>query len=517
MKKILSLLLSAMLIFSMAYVGFADEIISVTISVYQTVDNVYIVSPVKSSVNIGSTAFSILNDTVPNVVIKDNKVVSVNGLADKQHGEGSGWIYKVNGVVQHDLPELHTLNDNDIVEWIYATDLYVAPTETTIQQHTTKPATVVEEKTTATQNNASKTTKMTTKTLKTETTETTEETSIENTSDETTTQTTATETTIEQSHSFTTRALSVDFNATLSPALEYLEENPGDYTAIILRLFGRDISDSIKKDISNKANDKTLPLLAKERLLIQISAIGEDPETFSPLELRKQIYYGDALLKQGLDAVIYALLAVPYANLTGEEDYTVDELIDLILQNQNADGSFSKTFNSKGDVDITALALTALSSYQTNASVSLATDRALTWLSSVQYSDGSFSDSKGVPNCFSTAYVLMALSSLEMRAEEDNLIQNSSAIFDALLLFFDKTAFTHTMGGATSIEDTESVLLAVAAYQLQINPLSAEFNSINQTSDTVHPQLIAVVAAAAVLIFAASFVYRKKKKSGGRK
>ena len=61
--------------------------------------------------------------------------------------------------------------------------------------------------------------------------------------------------------------------------------------------------------------------------------------------------------------------------------------VDRILSKQLSDGSWSLSGEGPGDVDVTAMALQALSRYTDQAAVKLGVDRALVWLSGQQQGD----------------------------------------------------------------------------------------------------------------------------------
>ncbi len=519
MKRFISFALIFVMLFCMAFVCSANEVISVTFSVYDSKNDEYIASPLKSSVLENSSVLSLLLDSVSNVDTLDNQVVSISGIHNSS-ASGYKWVYRLNGATQNITADLCYLKENDVIEWIYmespeignnpeivaTTTVPTTHINTTIQNNTVKP------QNTAISNNIT-TSPLNTQGSKDKNSNKTQVGSTDSSSSttmESTTETTIKKTKNKIDNQTKTREISETFNSTLASTLDYVIANNGDYTTVVLNLFDKEIPDYLKDSIKTKAENNSITLSEKIHLLLTISSIGENPETFSPLELKKQIYNSTDLISYGLDNVVFSLLYSTYVDLTGEELYNEDTLVDLILQNQNADGSFSKTYNSAGDVDITALTLVALSDYQRYPSVTLATDRALAWLSTQQNSDGTFNDVLGVKNCKSTAYVLMALSSLELKVEEDNLIQNSKDLFEGLLLFFDGKAFTHQIGSATSVEDSEAVLLAVAAYQLQINPLSVDFSSLN-LSDANYPFVNFIVFSVFFALLILSFYIWKRR------
>ncbi len=66
-----------------------------------------------------------------------------------------------------------------------------------------------------------------------------------------------------------------------------------------------------------------------------------------------------------------------------------EKLVDEILEKEQEDGGFSLSTDGDSDVDITAMALTALAPYKDEEKVSTAIENGFSWLSSQQQADGS--------------------------------------------------------------------------------------------------------------------------------
>ena len=113
---------------------------------------------------------------------------------------------------------------------------------------------------------------------------------------------------------------------------------------------------------------------------------------------------------QGLNGPIWALIALDCGAYDipqcadGEEQTTREGLVAEILSAQCADGGWT-LMGDVSDVDMTAMALTALAAYQEDAEVKTAVDAALAYLSGVQQADGGFM-SWGESNSESCAQVI---------------------------------------------------------------------------------------------------------------
>ncbi len=168
--------------------------------------------------------------------------------------------------------------------------------------------------------------------------------------------------------------------------------------------------------------------------------------------------------EQGIMSYIFALHILN--NGYSCEKYSKKDLTDELLSLQSADGGWSLT-GRNGDVDVTAMTVQALASqYSSNTSVRNATDKALTFLSSRQNADGTYS-SYGISNPESVSQVIIALSALGIDAEKDTrFIKNSKTLFDALEVFNSADgSYSHQLGKESDETATVQVFCAATAYE----------------------------------------------------
>ena len=86
----------------------------------------YLISHTKCDVKDGTTVFDLLSEECSKngiSVVHQNKsyVKAIGGLSEKDCGNGSGWIYKVNGVKPMMSASKYVLKNGDVVEWYYVT------------------------------------------------------------------------------------------------------------------------------------------------------------------------------------------------------------------------------------------------------------------------------------------------------------------------------------------------------------------------------------------------------------
>lgn len=86
----------------------------------------YLINRTKCHVKKGTTVFDLLSEQCSRngiAVVHQNKsyIVSIGGLAEKDCGNSSGWMYTVNGKKPMTSASKYVLQDGDVVEWYYVT------------------------------------------------------------------------------------------------------------------------------------------------------------------------------------------------------------------------------------------------------------------------------------------------------------------------------------------------------------------------------------------------------------
>ncbi len=142
---------------------------------------------------------------------------------------------------------------------------------------------------------------------------------------------------------------------------------------------------------------------------------------------------------------------------------------------RNGDGGWS-VFGSASDVDVTAMALSALAPNKGTPAADELIDGALALLSSRQNDDGGFS-SFGTENCESSAQVIIALASLGIDPDGDpDFTKNGHTVYSALAAFrTEDGGYRHTANGEGNRTATVQALLALTAYRRYIGGKSPLF------------------------------------------
>ncbi|WP_294448697.1 prenyltransferase/squalene oxidase repeat-containing protein [uncultured Ruminococcus sp.] len=203
-----------------------------------------------------------------------------------------------------------------------------------------------------------------------------------------------------------------------------------------------------------------------QRCAITAAAMGGDPADLDGVDLVKGSVYGrdenSSVGKQGLNGWIFALLTLDTMGYKTPEGAAFDRerIISEIISAQNSDGGFSLS-KGESDIDITAMALQALSVYYNDFSrddVRKSVDKAVEYLSVKQGSDGSFG------NAEADAQVIIALCDLGIDPDTDRRFLKDLDLLTALLSYQNSDGgFAHEKGGESDELSSGQALCALAA------------------------------------------------------
>lgn len=216
------------------------------------------------------------------------------------------------------------------------------------------------------------------------------------------------------------------------------------------------------------------------REILVLTALGENAAAFGGYDLTLPLADFNQVCAQGLNGPIWALIALNSGNYEIPQNDAVavqatkDMYLEKILSTQNPDGSFPLSAGNDGDVDITAMALTALSYYQDRAEVTAAVDNALSYLSEVQTDEGGFM-SWDETNTESDAQVIVALCSLGIGLDDSRFVKNNNVLEHMLTFGLEDGSFVHTseqtVGDAMATEQAFYAMVAADLYEKGESPL----------------------------------------------
>lgn len=209
-----------------------------------------------------------------------------------------------------------------------------------------------------------------------------------------------------------------------------------------------------------------------ERIILALTAIGKDPANVGGKNLLTALQNKDIMQVTNtsdtdINGLVFGLLALNSGNYTQDSYW----LVQAILDQQNADGSWSASAETKpaSDVDMTAMALQALAPYYNeggDTTVNAAVDKALQWLSA-KYKGTGYTSAE------SCAQVVVALSALQLNANSDSSFVKTvdgapTSVLGDLLRYYlgEGQGFKHAASLKTADQKaTEQALYAMAAYE----------------------------------------------------
>lgn len=208
------------------------------------------------------------------------------------------------------------------------------------------------------------------------------------------------------------------------------------------------------------------------RVILALGALGVDARSVAGYDLTAPLGDYEKTVLQGINGPIWALLALDCRNYPmpvnsqAKTQASRQMYVDAILTGQLPDGGWSLTGREgdSADPDVTAMALQALSRYQSQEKVKKACDRALTLLSGLQNEDGGFSvrGGKSLESCVQT---VAALCELKIPLDDACFVKNGKSLIDNLLTYqASDGGFLHTPdAGSSNLMAGEQAMCALAA------------------------------------------------------
>lgn len=220
------------------------------------------------------------------------------------------------------------------------------------------------------------------------------------------------------------------------------------------------------------------------KLVVALKAMGKPMDEFAGYPLLSQIYNNSNLGKQGSNGYIYSLMALYGVSLPSDTVWTQDKIIDKILTYQKADGGFSLTETGASDLDVTAMAISALAPYKDQNAVKTSIDKAISYLKNAQGSDGFFAYN-GEKTSETVSQVIIALSSMGMDAASSEFTKNKKTLIDILKSYeLSDHTFSHTAGGSSDLIATEQAVLALTAYNRYVQGKAGVYELSPSTSSS---------------------------------
>ena len=197
------------------------------------------------------------------------------------------------------------------------------------------------------------------------------------------------------------------------------------------------------------------------RVVIALTAAGYDPQQVGGYDLTAPLGDYEQVVWQGVNGLIWALIALDSGN------YQLSSLrweyVNALLDRQLPDGGWSLSGNT-GDPDITGMALIALAKYAAEPKVNEAAQKAFTFLSQAQGSDGGYGYGSD-PSAESVVQVIVALCAWSIDLNDERFVKNGVTLLDNLLSYQNQDgSFRHTLGGSgETLMSSEQALCALTA------------------------------------------------------
>ena len=216
------------------------------------------------------------------------------------------------------------------------------------------------------------------------------------------------------------------------------------------------------------------------RICLTVLALGGDPRAFGTDAAGNAIdlvadgvwnFQGGDLDVQGINAWIFALILLNAGGWDAPAGAAVSEndIIKTLLQRQTDSGAWGYTENDE-DVDLTAMAVQALSGERTRPDIAEAIEKAFDWLSSRQTEDGAM-PSQGTPTAESTAQTVIALCSMGIDPSADGRFRKANGdLLSALESFrLPDGCFVHLSDDekANGVATQQALLALCAAERLR--------------------------------------------------
>ncbi|CAG7655796.1 S-layer homology domain-containing protein [Paenibacillus allorhizosphaerae] len=231
-------------------------------------------------------------------------------------------------------------------------------------------------------------------------------------------------------------------------------------------------------------------------LALGVKAAGGDPVSFGGINLIERIYNHPQLEMQGINGVIYALLALNNGSyqVPVNATWTQDKLVSRLLSSQIPDQGWALD-NSKSDLDLTGAALWALAPYKDRSDVKASVSKATAWIASIQSGNGDLNSESGIANSNTLAYVILGLSAQQIDGRTGSFDKIYGNLLTALFRNFNADGgFAVTNGTSSDKSATYQGLLALLAFNTLTGgqggeyevPLPSEGNPQPKASVYVH-------------------------------
>ena len=309
--------------------------------------------------------------------------------------------------------------------------------------------------------------------------------------------------------------ISAVLNATMAQLAATVTEpnfgtNAGEWTVLSLARGGyyekdhayfRDYYDRIVEKVNTTADKVDLngalhknKSTDNSRLIVALSAIGKDARAVGNWDLTAPYEDFNWIKKQGINGAIWALIALDSHHYSTSDPTIRQQCLDYILNAELEDGGWALS-GKNTDIDITSMALQALSPYKDQPNVLSAAERGFSCLSRAQLSNGGFRYGTGETS-ESASQVIVACTTWRIDPDTDpRFVKEGHSVLDNLLSYYveGEAMFAH-QGTVTNNMATDQACYALVAYdRLQEGkPSLYDFSDVNFDNSTDSAEMRAI-------------------------
>lgn len=269
---------------------------------------------------------------------------------------------------------------------------------------------------------------------------------------------------------------SSETSAALNAACEWLEIHRADSSFYLVAIggAGKNINLNVVNDLladvqRNREYDSPTEIA---RRILMLSFCGYDASNTDLSELLSLLMSYENIMQQGIFGAVNTLTAYDCRNYSVPSAVTNSRtvLVNEILAMQKTDGGFPVYTSSRSDVDTTAMVITALSGYTGQPEVADAIDKAVAYLVENQTETGGFGY-QGQENCESLAQVIIALSSIGVKLDDERFVKKEKNLVSQLLAYQNEDGgFAHLLQAESNAMASEQAIVALTAVRKGKSP-----------------------------------------------
>lgn len=227
------------------------------------------------------------------------------------------------------------------------------------------------------------------------------------------------------------------------------------------------------------------------KLILSVSAIGQDPRNVAGNDLIDIVWHQDGILNEYYTSLAYVLIAIDSKNYQEPKDAlnTRDKMIEALLSNELDNGGFGW---GTPEPDSTAMVLQALVKHQDREDVKNTMNKSMVILSELQTENGGYV-SWGNENSNSVSQVITLLTALgENPTMLEGFIKGENNLLGNLMTFYTGSGdfkYIHSDSAANGMA-TEQALYSLVSYDRLVNGKTYVYDMTDVISTTDYLNIV---------------------------